>query len=97
MVDVHIVHKEGQRIGAVDRLDELVKIQHVDADAQLVLAIIVLKLVGLELEVHQHNVRSVHGYDFQPGLVELDARVREQLLEGFDQDLERRRLNRLDL
>jgi hypothetical protein len=44
MIDVSFVHNKGLRIIAINSLDELVHIQHIDANTDLVLAIIVLKL-----------------------------------------------------
>jgi predicted deacetylase len=56
MVDISFVHKERQRIVAIDRLDEFMEIQHIDADRQLVLANKVFEFIGIELQVDQDNV-----------------------------------------
>ena len=89
VIDVDLIHEKREGVGAIDRLDQLVKVEHVDADAQLVgLAVIMLKLVCVELQVNQHDMRRIHRNDLQPILIKLDASVCQELFQGFNQDFE---------
>jgi hypothetical protein len=87
---------QGERLVVVHGLHELEQVQHVDADDNLLGAVVVLELRAVQSQVHQHRVAQIHGDDPDPRRIEFDVRVGEYLLERLNQDADNRRLNRFE-
>jgi hypothetical protein len=73
------------------------KIDHVETDNESRFAIVIFESRGIELQVHEHDVRRVHGYDLHACLVEFYTCIGQELLGRFDEGLERLGLDRTDL
>lgn len=73
------------------------ELEHIDADIELPLALVGLELVGIQLHVDEDDMGIIEGHDPQTGLVELQVNVDKDLLEGVDEQLERRSLDGLYL
>ena len=78
-------------------LDELEKIDHVDAEHVLGGAEVGLKAVRVEAEIDEHGVGLIYGHDLDALGIKLQIGLRKNLLQRLNERAKGTRLDRLDL
>ena len=82
---VLLIHEKNNALVIRNGLDELEEVNHVDAENVLLGAVELVEPVGLETQMHQNGVGSIHRHDFETRAVKLDIGVRQDILNGFDE------------
>lgn len=91
-----LVHKEHDTLVVGNCLDELEEVDHVNAEHMLLGAVILVETIGIEAEVNQDRVGTVHCHDLHALTVELNVGIRKNILDGFDERAKRGGLDGAD-
>ena len=81
---VLLVHEENDALVVRNRLDELEEVNHVNPEDVLLGAVELIEAVGLETQMDQNRVSTVHRHDFETRTVKLDIGIRQNVLNGLD-------------
>jgi len=77
-------------------LDQLEKVNHIHPEHMLCRAVECLKPVRMQTQIHEHSMGLVNGHNLNALRIELQIRLRQNLLQRLNQSSECARLHRLD-
>ncbi len=85
---VRLAHEQNDALIVAHRLHELEEVDHVDAEHVLLRAVKLVEPVGLETEMHQNRVGSIHRHDLETCTIKFNVGIRQNVLDSFYQGSE---------
>jgi hypothetical protein len=86
---VRLLHVEHNALVVAHGLHELEEVDHVDAEHMALGTVELIEAIGAQTQMDQNGVGAIHGHNLQPGAVNLEIRIRQNVFDRLGECAER--------